>query len=52
MHNLHLYEHNITVFDYNYYQRIGYSLLDYQRKMSVGEIVTVLRLGMRHDVRN
>lgn len=27
MHNLHLYEHNIALFDYEYYHRIGGVLL-------------------------
>jgi hypothetical protein len=52
MHNLYLYEHNINVFDIDYFQRIAYSLLDFQKKMSVSEIITVLRLGMKHNVRN
>lgn len=52
MHNLYLYDSNINVFDYDYYQKICYNLLNYQKKMTVFEIITVLRLGLKHNLKN
>lgn len=52
MHNLHLYEQKVAVFDYNYYINSAYRLLDVQSKLKVEEIVMVLRLGVWHNVKN
>jgi len=52
MHNLYLCDSNITIFDYDYYQRVCYNLLDHQSKMSMSEIMTVLHLGLKHNVKN
>lgn len=52
MHNLYLYDSNVQIFDLDYFQRVAYSLLTHQRKMTVADILTVLRLGMKHNVRN
>jgi hypothetical protein len=52
MHNLSLFENNLQLFDYDYYQRICFKLLDYQKKMSVSEIITVLKLGIKHNIKN
>jgi hypothetical protein len=52
MHNLYLYENNIQLFDYDYFQIITYKILDYQKKMTVSEIITVLKLGIKHNIKN
>ena len=52
MHSLYLYEKDIQVFDYDYYQRVCYSVLDFQKKLAVRDICTILNLGVRHSVRS
>lgn len=52
MHNFYLYENNVQVFDYDLYLKMCYRVLDFQKKIDFGDIFTILRLGVRHQVRS
>lgn len=52
MHQLYLYEQGVTDFDYDLFQDSALRLLDHQRNLPLSDILTVLRLGQTHNIRN
>ena len=52
MHQFYLYDQNILVFDYDYYQQSCYRLLDFQKQIGLKDLFIVLKMGQKHNVRN
>lgn len=52
MHNLYMYDSNIHIFNYDYFNKCCYRLLDFQHKMGIIDIITILKLGLKHNIKN
>ena len=52
IHQLSLFEAGISPFDYDYYHSSGFWLIAHQKKLPLSDIMLVLRLGQRHNIRN
>lgn len=52
MHQLYLYQNNVSIFDYDYYNECSYSLIKEQKSLNLSEIMTVLKLGLQHNIKN